>query len=112
MYNDWKAVVCNLRRTVQKWAWITWVLSREVADTQTLGQIYLEVAQSVLLYRSYTWILTPCMQRVLGGFYHRLSRRLTGQKPQKQPRKVQEGGWVYPSLEDVMAEAGLQEVKT
>ena len=48
------------------------------------------------------------MQRVLGGFHHRVAHRLTGQKPQK----VCYGGWVYLILEDAMAEAGLQEVET
>ena len=48
------------------------------------------------------------MQRVLGGFQHRESRRLTGRKPQKG----RDGGWVYPPLEDAKAEAGLQEVET
>ena len=37
-----------------------------------------------------------------------VARRLTRQHPQK----VQEGGWFYPLLEYVMAEAGLQEVDT
>ena len=48
------------------------------------------------------------MQRVLGGFHHRVVRRLTG----RQPQKGRYGGWVYPLLEDVMAEVGLQEVET
>ena len=48
------------------------------------------------------------MQRVLGGFYHRLDRILTG----PQPRKGWDRDWVYLPLEDAMAEAGLQEVDT
>ena len=37
--NDWPAVVGNLRHTSQKWARLTRVLSREVADARKLGQI-------------------------------------------------------------------------
>ena len=48
------------------------------------------------------------MKRVLGRFHHRVDRRLTV----RQPRKGRDGGWVYHSLEDVMTEAGLQEVYT
>ena len=48
------------------------------------------------------------MQKVLGGFYLRVYRRLTG----RQPQKGGGGVWVYPPLEDVMAEAGLREVET
>ena len=75
---------------------------------RTSGQIYLAVVQSVLLYRSETWVLTPHMQRVLGGFHHRVACRLTG----RQLKKGQDEGWVYPPLEDAMAKAGLQEVET
>ena len=106
--NDWPAVVRNLRRARQKWARLTQVLSREVADAKTSGQIYLVVVQSVLLYGSETWVLIPRMDRVLGGFHHRVARRLTGW----QPWKGRGGGWVYPPLEDVMDEVGLQEVDT
>ena len=66
------------------------------------------MVQEVLLYKSETWVLTLCMQRVLGKFHHRVARRLTRQKL----RKVQDRGWVYPPLEDAIAEAGLQEVNT
>ena len=62
----------------------------------------------VLIYGSDTWVLTPHMQRVLGGFHHRVARRLTG----RQPRKGRDGGWVYPPLYDAMAESGFQEVET
>ena len=48
------------------------------------------------------------MKWVLGGFHHRVDFRLTGSKM----RKGRDGGWVYPPLEDAMAEAGLKEVET
>ena len=66
------------------------------------------VVQSVLLYGSETWLLTPRMQRVLGGFDHRVVRMLTG----RQPCKGRDRGWFYAPLEDAVAEAGLQEVET
>ena len=87
---------------------LTRELSREVEDDRTSGHIYLAVVQSVLLYGSETWVLTPHMQRVLCRFQHKVSHRLTGQ----QPRKGRDGGWVYLPLEEAMAEAGLQEVDT
>ena len=66
------------------------------------------VVQSVLLYGSETWVLTLRMKRMLGGVHHRVAHRLTG----RQPRKGRDGNWVYPLLEDAMAEVGLQEVET
>ena len=47
------------------------------------------------------------MKRFLGRFHNRVAHRLTG----RQPRRVRDGGWVYPLLEDSMEEAGLQEVE-
>ena len=106
--DDWPAVVSNLRKARRKWARLTRVLSREGVDARTSGQIYLAVVQSVLLYRPETWVMTPRIGRVLGRFHHRVAHRLTGRKP----RQGRDGVLVYPSLEDAMAEAGLQEVET
>ena len=79
--NNWIAVVSNLRKLWRKWARITRVLSREGADARTSGQIYLTVTQSVMLYKSDTWVKTPHIGRVLGGFHHRVARRMTGRQP-------------------------------
>ena len=87
---------------------LTRILSREGADARTSGQIYLAVVQLVQLYGSETWVMTPYIGRVLGGFHHRLAHRLTG----RQPWRGRDGVWIYPPLEDAMAEAGLQEVDT
>ena len=106
--DDWPEVVRNLWREWQKWAWLTRVLIREDTYDRTLGQIYLEVVLSVILYGSETWVTTPHIGRVLGGFHHRVAHRLKG----KQPRQGRDSVWVYPLLEDAMEEAGLQEVKT
>ena len=104
----WPAVVRNLRRARQNWVRMTRILIREVSDAQAPGQIYLAVVQSIIMYGSETWVLTPRMKIVLGGFHHRVARRLMG----RQPRKVRGVGWVYPSLDDTMGETGLQEVET
>ena len=106
--DDWTEVVPNLRRSRHKWVRPTWLLSREGANARTLGHIYLAVVKLVLLYGSETWVLTPHMQRMWGGFHYRVARRLTGRQPWKGRHK----GWVYLPLEDTMVEAGLQEVKT
>ena len=67
--NNWPAVVHNLRRVRHKWTLLTQVLSREGADAQTLGNIYLAVVKSILIYGSDTWVLTPLMKRVLDRFH-------------------------------------------
>ena len=98
-------MVCNLRCARQEWARLTKILSREGADARISGNIYLAVVQLVLLYGSETWVLTLRTKRVLGRLHHRLARRLKG----RQPWKGRDRGWVYPPLDDAMAEAGLKE---
>ena len=69
-------MVRNFWRARQKWVRLTWLFSREEADARTLVQIYLVVVQAVLIYGSETWVLTPSMKRVFGGFQHRVACRL------------------------------------
>ena len=73
-----------------------------------MGSIYVAVIQVVLLYGSEMWVTTPCIERDLGEFHHRVVSRLTGQKP----RRVIDGRWRYSLLEEVMKEVGFQEVDT
>ena len=81
--DNWLAVLHNLWRAKYKWARLTRVLSREGADARTLGHIYLAVVQSVIIYGSGTWVPKPRMKRVLGGFHHRVARRLAGRQPRR-----------------------------
>ena len=90
--NDWPAVFSNLRKARRKWAIMTRVLGREGEYDWTLGQIYLVVVQSVFLYGSETWFMTPIIGRVLGRFHQRVARRMTGWQPQQGRDSV----WVYP----------------
>ena len=101
-------VVRNIWRACQKWERLTRVLSRYGADARTLGQIYLEVLQSFMLYGSDIWVMTLHIERVLVGFHHRAACRLMG----GQFWRGRYGVWVYPPLEDAMAEAIFQEVDT
>ena len=57
----------------------------------------------VMMYGSKTWVMTPQIGRVLGGFHHRVALRLTG----RQPRRGRDGVWVYTLLEDAEGGAGL-----
>ena len=76
-------MVRNLWHASQKWARLTRVLSREGADARTLVKIYLTVVQSFLIYGLEIWVLTPCMQRVLGRFHHRVACRIMRRQLQK-----------------------------
>ena len=50
----------------------------------------------------------PIMKIMLSVFRHMVACRLKG----RQSCRELDGWWVYPLLEDAMAEAGLQEVET
>ena len=64
------------------------------------------VIQAVLLYGSETWVTTPCIEKYLGGFHHRVVCRLMG----RQPLRVIDGRWRYFLTEEAMKEVGFQEV--
>ena len=74
-------VVHNLRRAQKKWAWLTRLLGREVADAWTPGMFYNAVLQPVLLYGSEIWVMLPRIGRTLVGFHHRVVHILTGRQP-------------------------------
>ena len=53
-------------------------------------------------------MVSPMMERVLSAFLHGAARQLTG----RQPQRGRDGKWHYPSLEGVMKEAGLTDIRT
>ena len=52
-------------------------------DAQTYRRIYIAVVKAILMYGSETWVRTPSIGRVLGGFHYRVTQRLRGQQPRK-----------------------------
>ena len=54
------------------------------------------------------WVVSTNIERTLGGFHNRVVWRLTGRMPQRNL----DGTWMYPSLDESMLEAGVQEVET
>ena len=53
------------------------ILSREWANLRVSGMLFKVVVQAVLLFGSETWVMTPCMERALGSFQHRVAQRIT-----------------------------------
>ena len=83
-------MLSNLQRERKKWAQMTRVFIREGAYAWISGRIYLTVVQSDMLYGLETCVMTPGIQKVLGKFHHRVTRRLTG----RQPWRRRYGIWV------------------
>ena len=67
---------------------------------------YKATVQSVLLFGSETWCLTPATLQRLEGFHVRAARRMTGRMP-----VLANGVWVYPKTEEVLAAAGLRSIE-
>ena len=65
-------VVCSPSKAWKKWVWLSWVLGREGGDAQMLELFYVAVVQVVFLYVSETWVMSPCIGRIMGGFRHRV----------------------------------------
>jgi hypothetical protein len=95
MHDDWPDVVKNLVKARRRWATISRVLIRDGAAPRISAMFYKSVAQSVLLYGSETWVLSPKMLSKLEGFHKQITRRLTGRTPVYRRR---EDEWQYLPL--------------
>jgi len=105
---DWPAIYWNLSKARKRWAMVSRVLAREGADARISAMFYKAVVQSVLLYGSETWVVTPAVLKVLEGFHHRAARRLSGRQPRYLPR---EGSWFYPPIEEALEAAGMYTIE-
>ena len=94
----------NLWKSSNSWEWLSRILGREGTNPRVYGVFLKAVVQAVLIFRSEMWAITPVMVRALGGFQHRVSRCITGRKPQRLLDRV----WEYPHLETAIQEAGFE----
>ena len=62
----------------------------------------------MFLFGAETWVVTPHMGRVLGGFQYHVVRRLTG----RLLRKRLDGEWEYTAAEATREEAGFKLMET
>ena len=90
------------------WRRLARVLVREGADPKVSRSFYTSVSQKVLLFGAETWVLTRKMDSALDAFQVRAARRLAG----RQPCRVRDGLWFYPSLAGAMKEAGVVRIRT
>ena len=74
-------VITNLKNAIKLWAHISRILGREGEDARMSGHFYVAVVHAKNKFGSETWVMTPRMEQTLGGFHHRVVRRLTGKLP-------------------------------
>ena len=63
----------------------------------------MEMVQLVILFGSETWFMTPCLEKALEGFHHRVVWRMAGMVPKRQLY----GTWVYPPIGVALATVEL-----
>ena len=84
-YENCPAVVTNLRKDLKVWSCLSRILGREETYARVLGTFYIAVVQATLLFGAVLWVKTPCMERNLGGFHHRVTRQIMVDIPKRQP---------------------------
>ncbi len=84
------------------------VLRRENALPRTSAKFYQLIVQSVLLYKSKTWVLSKAVMARLEGFYIRAAYRMAKEHvPQWGPHHL----WAYPSSDQVLEECGMHTIQ-
>ena len=101
--NDNHAVDRQLQKARGTWARVGRILSSQTTDARVRGFFYKAILQSVLLYGSETWVITPPKLQLLRSFHHRVARYIVGKHIQELP----DGSYVCPPTEEVLEEAGL-----
>ena len=82
MDDDWSVLISNPQKVRKRWVILSRILGRESADTWTLGSFYLSIVKAVLILGAETWVVNPCIGRILGSFHHIVACWI----PIKQPR--------------------------
>ena len=85
----WPVVVGNLKKARKSWARLPRTLGMEGGNTRVSGMFFKAVVQVIIIFWAETWVMTPCMGRVLGGFQHMVAQRITG----GYPWRLLEGSW-------------------
>ncbi len=102
--DDIQAVWCQLCKARGTWARIGQVLQRENAPPRVSAKFYKAIVQSVLLYGSETWVLSPAAMARLKGFHIRTAYQMAKEHVPWWGPNLQ---WVYPSSEAVLEECGM-----
>jgi hypothetical protein len=104
--NNAQAVRGNLKKARGIWARLSCTIRAENTSPRACGIFYKATVQSILLFGSEMWNLSPSSLRLLEGFHIRAAWQMTG----KRPVKLWDGTWTYPNSAQVLEDAGLKTV--
>ncbi len=83
------------------------MLRWENAPPRVSAKFYKAIVQSVLLYGSETWVLSPAALARLEGFHLRAAYRMA---KKHVPRRGPNQQWVYPPSDKVLEECGMHTI--
>ncbi len=104
--NDAQAVRGNLKKACGVWVRPSRMIRAENASPRACGIFYKATVQSILLFGSETWNLSPVSLKSLEGFHLRATWRMAG----KRPKKLPDGTWMYPNTAADLDEVGLKTI--
>ena len=61
------------------------------------------MVQYILLFKSDTWVVTPCILRVMGGIHNWSARRIY----HRMPQRLWNIGWDYHPIGEALKNVGL-----
>jgi hypothetical protein len=104
--NDAQAVRGDLKKACAIWSRLSCTIRSENASPHACGIFYKATVQSILLFESKTWNLSPSGLKLLEGFHIRAAWHMADKRPMKLP----DGTWTYPNLAQVLEDIGLKTV--
>jgi hypothetical protein len=96
----------NLKKVRGIWARLSRTIRAENAPPHACGIFYKATVQSILLFGSKTWNLSPVSLKCLEGFHLRAVWRMAG----KRPKKLPDSTWTYPNSAAVLDEVRLKTI--
>jgi hypothetical protein len=96
----------NLKKACAIWSRLSCTIRSENASPHACGIFYKATVQSILLFGSKTWNLSPSSLKLLEGFHIRAAWRMAGKRPVRLP----DGTWTCPNLAQVLEDIGLKTV--
>ena len=83
------------------------ILAQDDATPQVSGMFYKAIIQTVLLFSSETWVVTPSLLLQLESFHHAAAWQIAGKRATLD---VRTGVWKWPPLAEAMALAGVNPI--
>ena len=93
---------------MESWYCLHRSLGRKGVENWISGRFYVAFVQVILLFGLETWVVTLQIKCMLGGFHHRVAKKILGKIPQQWAY----GSWAYPLLGGTRRADGIKEIET